>query len=305
MLFVRERHWSIRSGTQWPYRIAGKQNYVPDSTRPNMHTVKGRVIFVTYAAGAFTANLARNGWWVRWFMRADKLILLTRSDLEADPIYAPHRAVFDATRGAGYWAWKPWAIRCALNECQAGDVVVYQDCGFGLRYKNLLPIRALAQMARREGYVAGVVNPAHGSNRRWSHRHCVMQTGELTPEYLDHPTIEAAVSLWTGASGSVAFVDEWLTHCLNLAIVGEPPNTAEEDPSFVEHRYDQAVLANLAIKRKAPLLRPDTAALPFAKSLMLLEIAARAKQNRGWARVYAGMLAALGLRACLPRRNDA
>lgn len=266
---------------------------------PGVGSVKGRIIFVTYAAGTFAANLARNGWWVRRFMRADKLILLTRSDLEADPIYAPHRAVFDAARGAGYWAWKPWAIRRALNECQSGDVVVYQDCGFGLRYKNLLPIRALAHMALLEGFIAGVVNPIHGRNRQWNHRHCIMQTGQLTPDYLDHPTIEAAVSLWTSAPESVAFVDEWLAYCLSLAIIGEPANPTTEDPSFVEHRYDQAVLTNLAIKRRAPLLRPDPAILPFAKSLMLLELAARAQRHCGWAKVYEGLLSALHLRARL------
>lgn len=257
---------------------------------------KGRIIFVTYAAGAFGANLARNGWWVRWFMRADKVILLTRSDLEADPIYAPNRAVFDAARGAGYWAWKPWAIRRALSECKAGDVVVYQDCGFGLRYKNFLPIRALAQLALREGFVAGVINQAHGRNRRWNHRHCLTQTGALTAEYLDHPAIEAVVSLWTGATESIAFVDEWLYHCLDLAIIGEPADPRVEDSAFVEHRYDQAVLTNLAIKRGAPLLRPDVAALPFAKSLTLLELAARSQQHHGWARVYAGLLNMLRVR---------
>lgn len=58
---------------------------------PDVPTAKGRIIFVTYPA-----NLARNGWWVRRFLRANKLILLTCSDLEADPVYAPHRAMFDA-----------------------------------------------------------------------------------------------------------------------------------------------------------------------------------------------------------------
>lgn len=281
---------------QWTHRIADRRNELQSRDHLDMPKLKGRIIFVTYAAGAFAPNLARNGWWVRWFMRADRLILLTRSDLEADPVYAPNREVFDATRGAGYWAWKPWAIRRALNECRAGDVVVYQDCGFGLRYKNLLPIRALAQKALQEGFVAGVVNPAHGSNRRWNHRHCMIQTGELTSEYQDHPVIEAAVSLWTVAQGSVGFVEEWLTHCLNPSVIGEHADQTEEDPSFVEHRYDQAVLTNLAIKRRAPLLRPEAAILPFAKSLTLLELAARAQQHRGWAMAYVGMIVMLGLR---------
>ena len=259
-------------------------------------TSVGRIVFVTYAAGTYAVNLSRNGWWARRTMRADKVILLTRSDLEADPLYARHRAVFDAPRGAGYWAWKPWAIRRALEECKAGDVVVYQDCGFGLRYKNLLPIRALAARAREEGFIAGVLNPEHGSNRRWNHRECLRHTGELTSEYLDHPVVEAVVSLWTCARASIAFVDEWLTHCLNPLVVGDPGDPEMEDASFVEHRYDQAILTNLAIKHRAPLLSPDAAILSYAKSLMLLELAARARQHPGWAGIYTGLLTALGIR---------
>lgn len=264
-----------------------------------------RIIFVTYAAGVFARNLARNGWWVRHFLRADQLMLLTRSQLEADPIYAPNRAVFDAARGAGYWAWKPWAIRRALDQCAPGDVVVYQDCGFGLRYKNLLPIKALAQKALRVGFIAGVVNPVFGTNRQWNHRLCLERTGALTAEYQDHPAIEAVVSLWTNTPGSLAFVDEWLAHCLDPEVVGEAADVAAEDPAFVEHRYDQAVLTNLAIRHRAPLLRPDPAILTFAKSLMLLELAARAEAHRGWSGVYTMLLAGLRLRdALLGRKHD-
>lgn len=244
-----------------------------------MSRFEPRIIFVTYASGAFEANLERNADYVRRYMRADEIMVLRRRDLEADPVYAAHRDIFDAPRGAGYWAWKPWAIRRAVATARVDDVVVYQDAGFGLRYRNLLRMKALAAQARRRGFVAGVVNPSFGPNRRWNHRQCLAATGEITPAYLDHPTVEAAISLWTAAPESIAFLDEWLRFCLDADVIGDSGDPASEDPAFVEHRYDQAILTNLSIRHAAPTLHPPERSLPFVKSLALLELLARSESN--------------------------
>jgi hypothetical protein len=261
-----------------------------------MAGTKPRLIFVTYAAGSFEANLERNAAYVRRYMKADEVILLRRADLEADPIYAANRAVFDAPRGAGYWAWKPWAIGRALARARDGDVVVYQDAGFGLRYHNYLRVEALAAMARERGYIAGVVDPTHGPNRKWNRRSCLTATGELIPAYLDHPSVEAVLSLWTTAPASVGFVREWQRFCLDPDVIGDAPDPAKEDPDFVEHRYDQAILTNLAIRNGAPVLRPPEAVLPFAKSLMLLELVERARSSRAASLALNGFTAFLRLR---------
>lgn len=238
-----------------------------------------RIIFVTYASGTFEANLERNASYVRRYMHADEVILLRRGDLEADPIYAAHRDIFDAPRGAGYWAWKPWAIGRALAAARDGDVVVYQDAGFGLRYRNFLPLRALADEARRRGFIAGVVNPLHGPNRRWNHRRCLAATGEITPAYLDHPMVEAVISLWTTAPESVAFLREWQNFSLDAEVIGDSLDPEGEDSAFIQHRYDQSILTNLSIRHDAPVLVPDPRALPFAKSLTLLELVERSKTS--------------------------
>lgn len=267
-----------------------------------MHGPKPRLIFVTYASGPFEANLERNAAYVRRYMRADEIILLRRTDLEADPVYAANRAIFDAPRGAGYWAWKPWAIRRALAAARPGDVVVYQDAGVGYRYRNYLRIEALAAKARQTGFLAGVVNPTYGPNRKWNRQSCLRATGELTSAYLDHPTVEAVVSLWTTAPKSLAFVDEWLRFCLEPDAIADAPDPAQEDPAFVEHRYDQAILTNLAIRDAAPVLRPPAAVLPYAKSLMVLELVERAKTGRVAAIALSAFLTFLRLRDRLKGR---
>lgn len=243
---------------------------------------RSRLIFVTYAAGAFARNLPVNGWFAKHFLRANEVILLRREDLEADPIYAPHRVVFDAARGAGYWAWKPWAIRRALASATDGDVVVYHDCGFGFRYKSLLYPRELLRLTRERGAIVGVRTGLYGSNRLWNHRECLRRTGAMTEAFLESPTIEASISFWRADAWSRGFVDAWLAACLDEEAIRDirPDERSQQDPDFVEHRYDQAILTNLAVRHDAPVLTPSDGVLPFAKSISMLELDVRACHSR-------------------------
>jgi hypothetical protein len=245
------------------------------ATGPATASVPGRLIFVTYASGLFEPNLERNGRLIERFMQPDLMLLLRRADLEADPIYPPNKAIYDAPKGAGYWAWKPWAILKALEQARDGDVVVYQDCGTGLRYKNLIKLRALPRLARAKGFIAGVETDRYGPNRKWTHRACIEAIGSYTSQYLEAPQVEASVSLWTNTPQSMAFVRAWLGFCLDPRVVGDPQDGSQEDPAFIEHRYDQSILTCLAVRESAPVLRPARELHAYGKSLMVMELEAR------------------------------
>ena len=248
----------------------------------------GRLIFVTYAAGAYARNLAPNGRFARHGLGADQVLLHTRQDLERDPLYAAHRDVFDAARGAGYWAWKPLFILRALEQAQPGDVVLYQDCGTGLRYKNVLRPRELLAMARARGMIAGVRTPQYGANRRWNRKACLASMGVDRPDWLEAATIEASVSLWPASAESREFVAAWLDWCLTLEAIRDarPDELAGEDPAFVEHRFDQSILTNLCLTRAAPVLEVNEATLPLAKSVTMLELDLRARRSGAWRLLY-------------------
>jgi hypothetical protein len=241
----------------------------------------GRIVFVTYADGAYERNLRINACFARNFLGAHETILLTRRDLIADPVYVQNRSIFDAKRGAGYWAWKPWAILQALERAAPGDVVIYQDAGFGLRYKSLLRPRKLIEFARQRGFIAGVVTPQYGVNRQWVHRRCMEIIGTDSDDFRDAAGVEAVVSFWTKTPNAINFVRAWLDYCLIEDAIRDilPRERAEQADDFIEHRYDQAILTSLAHKLSAPLLYPTAAALPFAKSITVLEIDQRARDN--------------------------
>ena len=243
----------------------------------------GRLIYVTYADGRFVGNFRSNAWAARVLGGAARTILFTRDDLEASPVYAPHRDVFDAPRGAGYWAWKPWAILRALDESQPGDVLLYQDCGFGLRYKLFLAPRELMALATARGFLAGVCCPQFGPNRRWNRKACLALMGCEGARFTEALVVQATLSLWTNIPQARAFLQEWLRWCLTHDAVrdAQPEEYAGESADFVTHRHDQAILTNLAVLRDAPVIDPLPATLDFEKSAAMLELDLRARKGGG------------------------
>lgn len=234
----------------------------------------GAIIYATYADGVYEANLRVNGWCARWLAGCRKIINLTRRDLEASPIYAAHRDVFDAPRGAGYWAWKPWAILTALDRAGPGDVVFYQDCGFGFRYKPLLPLRRLARLARSEGVIAGVRAPQYGPLRQWCRARCFSLMGCIGEPYDEAITVQATPSLWTDTPATRAFLEEWLGYCLMLDAIRDARDDerGDEATEFVEHRHDQAILSNLVVKWGAKVIDVAPATRPFLRSSAMVEL---------------------------------
>lgn len=240
----------------------------------------GQLVYVTYADGAFVGNYRPNAWFVRVLGGAGRTLFYARSDLEASPVYAAHRAIFDSARGAGLWAWKPWAILQAMEACGPDDVVFYHDCGFGLRYKLLLRPRRLISWAREHGFLAGVRAPQYGPNRKWNRAACrALMGGEEALAAV--PTIEASVSFWPNTPAARAFVEQWLHWCLTWEAIRDarPDERGGEAPDFVAHRNDQSVLTNLVAMGNAPAYDPQPESQPFAKSVTVLELDLRSRDS--------------------------
>jgi hypothetical protein len=67
----------------------------------------------------------------------------------------------------------------------------------------------------------------------------------------------AAFQVYIKNSRSMLFVTDYLDHCRNPVILTDAPNTCgkENFPGFKDHRHDQSVLTNLAVKYNIRLYR--------------------------------------------------
>ena len=233
----------------------------------------GKVIFVTYASSVYKKNIFWNKLFVRLFIRPDKILFYTDVDLKASNIYKENRDVFDAARGGGYWAWKPWVILKAIESADEGDVVIYQDCGKGLKYKNFRkPVNVIAYALNNDA-MPGVLVPIHGKSNNWTHHKCFELMGCCEEKYYNTPMVEASISAWSVNARSRGFIEEWLSYCLNAEVVGDlPVDKSRLNDGFLNHRYDQSVLTNLVIKRDLHPVRLSFDDMHLSKSISLVDL---------------------------------
>lgn len=189
----------------------------------------------------------------------DRVDSWTHEKLRKTDFYARHRAILDCPRGAGYWAWKPYLIFRTLSEAPADSVVVYWDVGRSHRgdarrgngFRG--PIDPLLRWCdeQNEGMLPGIYIPQHGPNRRWTKRDCFVLMDCDTPEYWEHPQIQATFSVWRKSEEALEFVREWMFYCTDRRIITDDPNSCglPNHHGFKDHRHDQSVLTNLVLKR--------------------------------------------------------
>ncbi len=239
------------------------------------------IIFVTYASGPYKKNIRWNKIFVKLFIRPRLNIFLTDVDLKKEQIYRNNHKIFDANVGAGYWAWKPWCILKAFQDAQEGDIVLYQDCGAGLRYKNFMRPTAVVNYAFEHQVFPGVSVPVHGTNQQWTHESCFINMDCATPEFFESPQIEAVISAWKVNATNKIILNEWLRYCLDLKVVSDKYVSSGSSFASKGHRYDQSILTNLVIKHGLKPLIHNELNFHYLKSLTFVNLYMSQKTKSG------------------------
>lgn len=167
-------------------------------------------------------------------------------------------------RGVCWFAFKPYVILDALDRVSDGDIILFLDA-------DCYPIHNLSaiyeECARIGGMMLFNVVGAQRFNYMWNKRDCFLVMGQDEPKYWYGPAGVARFMLFQkGPWRPKQFLMEWLTYCVNpLATTFDPnrlghPNIgpAPEDEQkhiFQEHRTEQAIMTNLALKYGCKLYR--------------------------------------------------
>lgn len=232
-----------------------------------------KLIYVSYASYNYKENIFWNSFLTKHFIRPDKQFFLTDKDLKKSSIYVAAKEIFNNEKG-GYYAWKPWAILEAAKHSRDGDIILYHDCGKGLKYKNFFRPNNIIKYARVNGAMPGVLVPHHGRNKKWTHLECFKIMGCDSEEYFDSSQVQASISAWRVDKNSRQFLEEWLEYCTNLDVIQSVPENLKKSqmPDFVAHRYDQSVLTNLVIKNKLKPVLPSFELGYLSKSMLLVDL---------------------------------
>jgi hypothetical protein len=155
----------------------------------------------------------------------------------------------------GYFAWKPFIIHDLLTNINDGDIVVYWDCipkfpKFDASFGNFLEYV-------NENYemIAGLQTRA--IHTQYTKHDCFELMKCTDNKYFKRKQIQASWSIWKKTPKTMKILTEWVKWCKNENVVRcDLPNVTGncKFEKKVEHRWDQSILTNLAVKYQCTII---------------------------------------------------
>ena len=101
-----------------------------------------KIIGINYANEKYKKAQKLNSWSMLHKGKVDKVIEYSPLDLD-EGFREKNSSILEATRGNGYWLWKPYIICKTLEKIEYGDYVFYCDSGAVILHNVRLLINSL------------------------------------------------------------------------------------------------------------------------------------------------------------------
>jgi hypothetical protein len=176
----------------------------------------------------------------------DEVFSFNIKDL-GEEFVSENKTIMSQSRGAGYWMWKPFVIKKALDKIHDNDFLMYSDCGITF-IRNIDEIATIMD-STDEKLLLFELEGIH-PNKRWTKRDCFVYMGLDCEPYLSIPQLLASYILMRKNEFVIKFIDEWLHYAKDYRIITDSTNECglPNYPEFDDHRHDQSILSLLGRK---------------------------------------------------------
>ncbi len=203
------------------------------------------LLAISYGDVQYKYSVALNLFTAKHMGQADEVRSYGPEDIDAE-FRKKNAKTFACKRGGGYWLWKPYVIKKALDSINEGDYVMYLDAGA----YYVRSIRNLIRILERDGkdiFLSSSILP----NGDWCKADAFIETGCDTEAARRMHQIEPGYLLIKKSYDSVHFIEQWLELCQNHHLLSDEPSVlVAESPNFKENRHDQAMLTLIAYKNE-------------------------------------------------------
>ena len=231
---------------------------------PLKRCVLNRIVFCTFADGIkYTSKrIANEAETSEYF---DNIISYSSLDLKPSwncekvgRIYFDINFVRKATKGYGYWTWKPYIILKALCEnCKDGDVLVYSDSGSSI--EPFMTTKMMEYVKSVEGNTPILAFPMLYKEKFWSKGDLIDRVFFNTPIEEKNLALNsnpyqfaASIVIVRKCPGVIEFIKEWHTIAQenNHKYIDDSPSVNNKDEEVQEHRHDQSIFSLLCKKHQ-------------------------------------------------------
>lgn len=188
--------------------------------------------------------------------------------LKTTEFYKENQLILNQPRGCGYWLWKPQIILEKLKSIRENEVVVYLDCGDTIKEGASLYFDYVLEdqpcLLLRGGY----------PQKNWTKRDCFHYMYCDEDKYHNTIQLEAGFQVWKNCQQSIEILEEQIKYGKDYRIITDSPNECglPNYDGFVDHRHDQSILTNLAIKHQLAVDSPDHSNYKHARSYVTCNI---------------------------------
>lgn len=175
----------------------------------------------------------------------DRVINYCPKDLD-EVFVKQNNKIMSQSRGYGYWLWKPYIILQTIKSLDDSCMVIYCDSG------DLISENIISKAKQHIDQGVFLVESNH-KNYQFTKSDCFVLMDCNDEKYWNSNQIYASISFWRNTDFSVYILEEWLKFCKNPQIITDSSNIySNNHSSFIDHRHDQSILTNVAIKNSVP-----------------------------------------------------
>ncbi len=213
-----------------------------------------KIYFTTFADHRMKPALERIKQQAESINVFDYIYTLTENDLDDNFKKLFKSKLITASRGFGYWCWKPQVILQTFRKMEEGDILIYCDAGVHINPngKKRLLNYVNSTIASSKGMTFFIMN--NSSPKQWIKKDAMAFFGyDENKDFIATNAIIAGTSIiLMKCSDSYEIIEQWLNIFINnWNIVDDSASKSKNFPEFIEHRHDQAILTMLSYKYKA------------------------------------------------------
>jgi hypothetical protein len=208
-----------------------------------------KIHLVSYGCERYNKSLARlhhEGTSSTWF---DKIFTFTNNDIP-ESIFVANRS----SRGGGYWAWKPYIIKKALEQINTDDILLYLDAGCTI---NLLG-------SKRFNHYVKIVNDTKflgftsGIEKNFTKQDVFSELNCNHEKYYDTEQIISGIFFIKKCILTSSLIDDWFNITRDVHMIDDSSSVEENSKGFIEHRHDQSCLSLLVKKYSFKSISDET-----------------------------------------------